>query len=151
STQARQSQLWSPAAAAALTSLCSPFGVSAERGACSFAFSAVAHRVIAPNADGASVNSPSTSFFFYCYCDHRALHSFPTRRSSDLARSITGGGAPGEPGPGASIVLPGEEDNTPSPNAPITSRARAEISGTGSSVNGMMHLTARREIGRAHV
>ncbi len=60
------------------------------------------------------------------------------------ARSITGGGAPGEPGPGASIVLPGEEDNTPSPNAPITSRARAEITGTGSSVNGMMHLTARR-------
>src|SRR5687768_18250885 len=26
----------------------------------------------------------STRFFFYCYGDHRALHSFPTRRSSDL-------------------------------------------------------------------
>src|SRR5207248_8867381 len=27
-------------------------------------------------------------FFFYCYADHRDLHSFPTRRSSDLlARS----------------------------------------------------------------
>src|SRR5206468_12377103 len=25
------------------------------------------------------------SFFFYCSADHRALHSFPTRRSSDLA------------------------------------------------------------------
>src|SRR5947208_8965751 len=24
-------------------------------------------------------------FFFYCYRDHRDLHSFPTRRSSDLA------------------------------------------------------------------
>src|SRR5437870_7953761 len=24
-------------------------------------------------------------FFFYCYGDHRDLHSFPTRRSSDLA------------------------------------------------------------------
>src|SRR5262245_64667898 len=24
-------------------------------------------------------------FFFYLYCDHRDLHSFPTRRSSDLA------------------------------------------------------------------
>src|SRR5439155_22395891 len=24
------------------------------------------------------------SFFFYCYVDHRDLHSFPTRRSSDL-------------------------------------------------------------------
>src|SRR5947199_10222250 len=25
-----------------------------------------------------------TSFFFESYCDHRDLHSFPTRRSSDL-------------------------------------------------------------------
>src|SRR5438093_2421291 len=25
-------------------------------------------------------------FFFSCYADHRDLHSFPTRRSSDLAR-----------------------------------------------------------------
>src|SRR5205809_5734299 len=24
-------------------------------------------------------------FFFYCYATHRDLHSFPTRRSSDLA------------------------------------------------------------------
>src|SRR5688572_22084083 len=24
------------------------------------------------------------SFFFYTYCSHRDLHSFPTRRSSDL-------------------------------------------------------------------
>src|SRR5205807_9484337 len=23
-------------------------------------------------------------FFFYCYVDHQVLHSFPTRRSSDL-------------------------------------------------------------------
>src|SRR5437870_10170914 len=23
-------------------------------------------------------------FFFYCFCAHRDLHSFPTRRSSDL-------------------------------------------------------------------
>src|SRR5947209_12497081 len=26
-----------------------------------------------------------TIFFFYCYVDHRDLHSFPTRRSSDLS------------------------------------------------------------------
>src|SRR5438093_10448011 len=26
----------------------------------------------------------SSYFFFYSYCDHRDLHSFPTRRSSDL-------------------------------------------------------------------
>src|SRR5437762_14165957 len=36
-------------------------------------------------------------FFFYCYPDHRDLHSFPTRRSSDLLpvpahrRAWTGG------------------------------------------------------------
>src|SRR5699024_12694890 len=28
--------------------------------------------------------SLSFLFFFYCYGDHRDLHSFPTRRSSDL-------------------------------------------------------------------
>src|SRR5207253_11184592 len=27
------------------------------------------------------------SFFFYCYAAHRYLHSFPTRRSSDLLHS----------------------------------------------------------------
>src|SRR5438874_10724563 len=27
-------------------------------------------------------------FFFYCYGDHRDLHSFPTRRSSDLSRCV---------------------------------------------------------------
>src|SRR5207248_9670598 len=27
-------------------------------------------------------------FFFYCYSDHRDLHSFPTRRSSDLPLSV---------------------------------------------------------------
>src|SRR5438128_12107704 len=26
----------------------------------------------------------SSVFFFFAYCDHRYLHSFPTRRSSDL-------------------------------------------------------------------
>src|SRR5437879_9854278 len=28
------------------------------------------------------------SFFFSCYGDHRDLHSFPTRRSSDLVTGI---------------------------------------------------------------
>src|SRR5207249_11459884 len=27
-------------------------------------------------------------FFFYCYGNHRDLHSFPTRRSSDLSPSV---------------------------------------------------------------
>src|SRR5437762_8274965 len=30
-------------------------------------------------------------FFFYCYADHRDLHSFPTRRSSDLLHVIADG------------------------------------------------------------
>ncbi len=65
-------------------------------------------------------------------------------RARKPARAMTGGGAPGEPGPGASLVLPGEGDNTPSPNAPLTSTARAEITGSGGTVSGLMHLTARR-------
>src|SRR5204862_7596284 len=32
-------------------------------------------------------------FFFYCYGDLRDLHSFPTRRSSDLARQRWASGA----------------------------------------------------------
>src|SRR5438034_11479454 len=35
-------------------------------------------------------------FFFYCYGDHRDLHSFPTRRSSDLATGFPDGAAPPE-------------------------------------------------------
>src|SRR5690606_40216978 len=34
------------------------------------------------------------SFFFYSYCSHRALHSFPTRRSSDLANQKIVAGTP---------------------------------------------------------
>src|SRR5690348_18340604 len=37
--------------------------------------------------------APSRSFFFfYCHGDHRGLHSFPTRRSSDLDHADAGGG-----------------------------------------------------------
>src|SRR5690348_18161382 len=32
----------------------------------------------------AVISLSSSCFFFYCYRDHRDLHSFPTRRSSDL-------------------------------------------------------------------
>src|SRR5699024_12446329 len=31
---------------------------------------------------------PPLLFSFYCYVHHRALHSFPTRRSSDLSSSF---------------------------------------------------------------
>src|SRR6266446_5796823 len=60
-------------------------------------------------------------------------------------RPMTGGGAPGEPGPGGSLVLPGESgDNAPSPNSPITSRSRAEINGSRGAIATTLHLTARR-------
>src|SRR5205807_9880027 len=36
-----------------------------------------------------AVYSDFTLFFFYRYGDHRDLHSFPTRRSSDLTASIS--------------------------------------------------------------
>src|SRR5687768_17868386 len=37
-------------------------------------------------------------FFFYCYGDHRDLHSFPTRRSSDLVEDQAGGRDDRRPG-----------------------------------------------------
>src|SRR5438105_15938858 len=44
-------------------------------------------------------------------------------RSRRAPRTTNGGGPPGEPGPGASLVLPGESgDNAPSPNAPVAGR-----------------------------
>src|SRR5437016_8113857 len=48
-------------------------------------------------------------FFFYCYGDHRDLHSFPTRRSSDLARHERAGARRGaqrrsRPGAGARLA-----------------------------------------------
>src|SRR5690242_21875726 len=38
-------------------------------------------------------------FFFYCYGDHRDLHSFPTRRSSDLPGPLTRAGCEHMKGP----------------------------------------------------
>src|SRR5437868_14746290 len=42
------------------------------------------HRTLIP--------TPYLSLFFQCYADHRALHSFPTRRSSDLRHLPAAGG-----------------------------------------------------------
>src|SRR5690349_23638526 len=47
-------------------------------------------------------SSMSLSLSFYSYADHRDLHSFPTRRSSDLApisiaRQLISGDLPGDP------------------------------------------------------
>jgi PEGA domain len=61
------------------------------------------------------------------------------------ARPITGGGAPGEPGPGGSLVLPGESgDNAPSPNAPIAGHSKIEIDGAKGAIAVIPHFTARR-------
>src|SRR5207245_10709843 len=43
--------------------------------------------------------SPPPFFFFYSSAHHRALHSFPTRRSSDLAGAAHDGDAPLPIGP----------------------------------------------------
>ena len=66
------------------------------------------------------------------------------RRSTTSA--VTGGGPPGEPGPGASLVFPGESgDNAPTASDAVTGRARATISGGGvAGVTSAVRLWARR-------
>src|SRR5207245_11434052 len=52
-----------------------------------------------------------SSFFFSCYDDHRDLHSFPTRRSSDLSDRQAGRGRAQSRGrrrhPAVETCLPG--------------------------------------------
>ena len=57
-----------------------------------------------------------------------------------------GGGPPGEPGPGVSLVFPGESgDNAPTASDAVTGRARATISGGGGAgVTASIRLWARR-------
>ena len=60
--------------------------------------------------------------------------------------AVTGEGPPGEPGPGASLVFPGESgDNAPTASETVTGRARATISGGGAAgVTAAVRLWARR-------
>src|SRR5437764_7134126 len=53
-------------------------------------------------------------FFFYCYGDHRDLHSFPTRRSSDLISAARRWRRCSWPGPtaGTPARLPGDRKST---------------------------------------
>jgi hypothetical protein len=62
------------------------------------------------------------------------------------ATATMGGGPPGEPGPGASLVFPGESgDNAPTASEAVTGRARATISGGGTGgVTAAVRLWARR-------
>jgi hypothetical protein len=52
---------------------------------------------------------------------------------------------PGEPGPGASLVYPGDAENVPAAKEPVTGRARAEITGGGSAgITSTIRMWARR-------
>jgi hypothetical protein len=60
-------------------------------------------------------------------------------------RPMTGGaGPPGEPEPGASLIFPGDADNTPSAHEAVTGNARAEITGTGHGITSTVRIWARR-------
>jgi hypothetical protein len=67
-------------------------------------------------------------------------------RGKRSANAVTGGGPPGEPGPGASLVFPGESgDNAPTAREAVTGRARATMSGGGmGGVTSAVRLWARR-------
>jgi len=67
-------------------------------------------------------------------------------RSRRPSPQPTGGGPPGEPGPGASLVFPGESgDNAPTASDAVTGRARATITGGGAmGVTAAVRLWARR-------
>ena len=59
--------------------------------------------------------------------------------------AVSGGGPPGEPGPGASLIFPGESgDNAPTASEPVTGRSRATITGGTAGVAGAIRLWARR-------
>jgi len=53
---------------------------------------------------------------------------------------------PGEPQPGSSLAFPGDDaSNTPTANAPVASRSRAEITGGGAAgVQSTVRMSARR-------
>ncbi len=58
---------------------------------------------------------------------------------------MTGGaGPPGEPEPGASLIFPGDADNTPAAREAVTGNARAEITGTGHGITSTVRIWARR-------
>src|SRR5439155_19691927 len=68
-------------------------------------------------------HSTLLSLFFYCYADHRDLHSFPTRRSSDLfglnAAPLTNRGATRSARPPAPPPPPEPGSKAKRPTFPI--------------------------------
>src|SRR5437867_9918730 len=53
------------------------------------------------------------TFSLYCFGAHRDLHSFPTRRSSDLSQHSRAGGVPPPPVAGGGGAGPGEAGRPP--------------------------------------
>src|SRR2546428_11638472 len=56
-------------------------------------------------------------------------------------RAMTGGGPPGEPEPGSSLMFP---ENAPTASEPVPERARAEITGGPGGVIGDVRTSPRR-------
>lgn len=51
---------------------------------------------------------------------------------------------PGEPGAGASLVLPGDGENTPAANEPVRGQSRAVVTGGPGGVSSVVRIWARR-------
>lgn len=84
------------------------------------------------------------------YTGMRYRESGSTFTSIVKPRRVTGpapaSAPPGEPQPGSSLAFPGDDAaNTPNANAPVTGRARAEITGGGTNgVQSTLRMSARR-------
>jgi hypothetical protein len=60
-------------------------------------------------------------------------------------RPMAGGaGPPGEPEPGASLIFPGDADNTPAAREAVAGNARAVITGSGHGITSTVRIWARR-------
>src|SRR5205085_11882677 len=70
-----------------------------------------------------SLSSPL--FFFYWYADPCVLHSFPTRRSSDLSHCAARPIPRFEPWPTISSVLPSPSAHSIAPATSLASRGRS--------------------------
>src|SRR5437867_2899112 len=85
---------------------------------------------LAPCIVGTSLQFRYPSFFFSWDGDHRALHSFPTRRSSDLQSTIvTGrnaGSGKGEAGSATAASPPASRSSLPARQPPRSGRRRSE-------------------------
>lgn len=68
----------------------------------------------------------------------------PVIKRRPVHPTTSGEGPPGEPEPGASLVFPGDADNTPAAHEAVAGNARAEITGTGHGITSTVRIWARR-------